>query len=361
MSPKQILATAGVGCLLASTLVVLFGLHLYRRAKEPITAPDFPDAQPVEGLVSAPVPLLGRGTPFFVQWFDGTDVLLLAKGEQLRAVDASLETLHELELPGPPLRIVSVEREGQTSWFVLHGSQRNGRGEQLSRLDSPSDIEPLWVRQDEELSFEDLDLLRPETGPALLLLSRGGEDGIVAFDQAGRELWREHAMHVHYGVSVDPTLPGYFLHSGWDSLLYRHRDGRGPESIPLRDPRHYVSGGELARRKDGTPLVFAFGQDFFDHETLSASSPDRIWKAKVPFDLNFLTVLTPKEGTACLAALGREGELLLCSLEGQLLFDGTLPDANAPTYGLNAGPLPDGSWGLVAVSLGRSFFYRIQL
>ncbi|MEM7515632.1 MAG: hypothetical protein AAF368_01730 [Planctomycetota bacterium] len=115
--------------------------------------------------------------------------------------------------------------------------------------------------------------------------------------------------------------------------------------------------------RGGSPLVIAFGQDLLDHETLSAFGPTegQVWRAKVPYGLEYLTRVTPSDGAGALAALGREGGLLLFDLEGRLLFDGSLPDLGEYTYGLEAGRLPDGSWALIATSLNRSFLYGIDV
>ncbi|HEX5010954.1 MAG TPA: hypothetical protein VFY71_11185 [Planctomycetota bacterium] len=355
----------------AEALSTLIGRHVDVRKPE-LSFPHATESADLSLLAELPnSDICGR----IDTWFDGKAAVILSQGRQLTA----------LAPPGTPARnagfamsiddILSLPRkDGGMRWILLAPADRPLMLQDDLAICVDWELSEVWRYVPRDQGIESQCRLYDATGCTGVAFGTAGDEGVVAFDTEGRELFRVPHARVFNELASNPRVPDRWLHCSGQLLVFDNGGHlvRGPATVGQ------PSGGflrathaVLAQGRDG-PKILAAGSDIRSNPTIVCCGLDDLheaWRACVPDAITGLAMLEPPTGEQRVVATTEGDQLLVFDLDGglhqQLLLP---PDARDPAirrYGfpvnpMSAGALPGGSYGLSIGVRANTVVYGMQ-
>ena len=334
----------------------------------------FPHAADREELVLiAEVPnddVRGR----FDFWFDGQAALIMDEGLNLEALDRHAAPWARLDPGFDVADLLSLRRQdGTLRWVFLGDVPGEGwSSDPAFAVCVDADRHEIWRYTPPRAGIETMCRLYDASGCIGVAFGPGGEEGVVAFDHDGRELFRVPRRYVTYELSSNPRIPGLWLHCGGNLELYDNRGQAPPDPANLRKLRagvFYALHAVLAVNPAGEPVIVAAGSSARSVPSIQCLDAEQhlIWSATLSDRPSALALLEPPDRAALLAATTAAGDLLIFDLDGGLHRRLKLAAAghrghggNVHTYSISAGPLSDGGYGLAVGLLGHTALYALR-
>jgi len=217
--------------------------------------------------------------------------------------------------------------------------------------------------------------LYDDAGCAGVAFGPGGEEGVVAFDGEGRELFRLPRMYVTYGLSSHPRLPDRWLHCGGRLSLYDNHghaaggSSRNPVAGLFAAGKLYANEAVLTVDEAGQAVVVAAGSGINSVPSIIRCDADlhEAWRATLADRVTALVLLEPPDRSPLIAATTAAGELLVFDLDGglqqRLAMQNEDPfeaGGDVAVYSISAGPLPEGGYGLAVGLLMATLVYSVR-
>jgi len=308
-----------------------------------------------------------------VPWFDGRPALVTGSGPFLEStgLDGSVRARENVGLDALDVGTLSLP-DRSLRWILLADEANTGfHAEPGFAVCLDWERHELWRFAPARPGIGSMCRLYDESGCTGVAFGVGGDEGVVAFDPDGHELFRVPRTYVTWGLASHPRLPGLWLRCGGILDLY---DTRGRKTAsnggwPDVSPFLYASDAVLVPAADGTPAIVAAGNAGHSIPIVARLDAEmhEAWRATVPDRLTALALLDPGDRAPLLAATTGAGDLLIFDLDGVLRQRSELSQIagssgarhDVAVYSISAGRLPDGRYGLAVGMLTSTQVYAM--
>ena len=306
-------------------------------------------------------------------WFDGRPALIMGSGTNLEARDDASSARDILDPGFDVSDYLSLPVQARSPCWVFLASEahRGSFPEPAFAVCVDAARHELWRYAPVQKGIETMCRLYDAAGCVGIAFGPGGDEGVVAFDPDGHELFRVPHKYVTYGLSSNPQLPDIWLHCGGSLELYDNR-GQSSDDSPIlqnmRAARFYASTAVLAADATRQPTIVAAGSGVRSVPTIQCLDADLnvAWTATLPDRVTSLALLEPPGRAALCAATTAGGDLLVFDLDGGLHQRLAMPhkrpgrNDDVATYSISVGPLSDGGYGLAIGLLSSTLLYAVK-
>ncbi len=295
--------------------------------------------------------------------FEGQPALLLSESKRLDVFAAGERVASTRDLEFYCMRMLTLPGKDGVNYVLTASSQEPwGDGDFISAVDREGAT--LWTYQPEKSRVQGLAPLRTPDGLVGSVVAAGSK--LYALDHSGELLWKCDPFTPTYDLLSHPELPGllYTIH-GQLGRFRITRESCKFAGLPIR-AKLYAGHGQLFPDREGRAALILAGAGKNSVPTVARVAEDgkTLWSATLPGRVGGLAMLEAPGKPRLFVLTCDSGQLFVIDAAGTLLHEQPLPDiaSSGPTstYGLSAGQLSPGEWGIHLKLLSKCYLYSVD-
>ncbi|MFT7664455.1 MAG: hypothetical protein ACI87A_002687 [Planctomycetota bacterium] len=340
-----------------------------------VPAARFPARKPIPSLLSKPEPvstnLTGRiDATFLIQHGEGSPTIMIGNGRQFEPLLSSTGASSTLDFAVPAIDVDVLEVDGAPRQLIALTSKSGFGGAGADYATSwNEDGQEVWRYEPPKSGLDAFAILYGQKGPyGVTFGPGGGDEGIVALDEHGKQMWSAHGI-VLYELRTHRDLPGVLLYVGGERSLWNHspaglqtRQGSGMEEDI------YASTGILYPGRYGSPEMAIAGSDLMN-STPTLIGQDargkRLWTATFTHGVAKLALLEIVGREKLIVAATSGGDLYILNTAGTLYWEGKIPSSGEKNrvtiFDLIAGNYGDGLAAVVISTVAGYHYYPLNI
>jgi hypothetical protein len=307
----------------------------------------------------------------FGSWRDGRAGLLTTTDATMTVYGGSPGSVRRWPLADEVVDVLGyATQDGEGRWIL--GISTDGFGHSVSSVECRDwEGRTAWRFQPGRTTDVPMALLYDERSVCGVALGPGGDDGVVALDTSGAELYSRWDPVV-YELRTHPGLPGRLAVCSGEIMIL---DAAGTPTAASRvaftqgrqGPYLYAHHVAVFPDERGGPALVATGTGLNSVAAIARFDQDLslVWRATLPDQVDGLALIERPDGPRLFAAATSSGELYVFDEDGTAFLPVRLVDPPAAGRGsrvdaIDAGPFDDGSWGLAVALRDRTLLFEVE-